>query len=85
MFAAMLKELKNSGKSETEHTKPLSADDLNMCREYFSENIDQPEELQMYVWFVITLCLGLRGREKTEENDQGYHKKYIRTRMARST
>ena len=64
MFAAMLKELKNSGKSETEHTKPLSADDLNMCREYFSEYIDQPEVLQMYVWFVITLCLGLRGREK---------------------
>ena len=64
MFAAMLKELKNAGKSETEHTKPLSADDLNMCRECLSKNIDQPEVLQMYVWFVIMLCLGLRGREK---------------------
>ena len=37
MFAAMLKELKDAGKSETAHIKPLSADDLNMCREYSKE------------------------------------------------
>ena len=67
MIAAMLKELRNGGKSKTAHTKPLSANDQNMCREYFSKNIDQPVVLQMYVWLVITLCLGLRGRENREK------------------
>ena len=35
MFAALQKELKNVGKSDTANTKLLLADGLSMCGEYF--------------------------------------------------
>ena len=41
MFAAMLKELKNAGKSETEHTKPLSADDLLVFANFSTSHMTQ--------------------------------------------
>jgi hypothetical protein len=62
-FQAISKDLKRSGKGNTDHHEPLTDTDLSKCYEYFASSFKNNVTLREKVYFHLVLHLILRGRE----------------------